>query len=370
MQYLPGDLAQLQVDDEAGRRRMAMAQSLQQAGFNPVQGGNPLLAMLSSVMSTVQGGRMMNEADAKASEIMAKRFEIENQRAQQEAEAERARRLEDRQWKREDTEFGAQTTAKYAQRNIDPLSPEGIAAALGLERGKIGMKPQGGPSTPEFQRKIDALVAAGMPVGEATKAVVLGAQGGGGANAPSGYRATPDGGLEPIPGGPADKPPEVNPRAGLANDALRFVAATTGTPIETLQGMTPAQVAEEFQKKSTTMSNPILGRLPGAGMSTEAIRKEMAAKQARINNPKGTVTDPDFRAAEASLPSIDRPDAVNAEIILNMLTQAGAGGQAPQPQAAPSQGAPPMPKSDAEYAALPSGTKYIDPDDGKTYRKP
>ena len=50
-----------------------------------------------------------------------------------------------------------------------------------------------------------------------------------------------------------------------------------------------------------------------------------------------------------------------------MVTGGGGGQAAPAQQA---QGGPPMPKTDAEFAALPSGTKYIDPDDGKTYRKP
>jgi len=40
------------------------------------------------------------------------------------------------------------------------------------------------------------------------------------------------------------------------------------------------------------------------------------------------------------------------------------------PPTAPTEGAPATPKTDDEYNALPSGALFIDPDDGKTYRKP
>ena len=340
------ELARLQTDEEAARRRQQQAQQLMQAGFNPVPNANPILSVLASVMSTIKGDSMLKDSDAKMSEVLAKKFELKNREDQAKAEAEQRRELQK-------IEITAQTGAKYREpRNIDPLSAEGMAATLGLEKAKAGMRPGPGPS--ESDRKIAQLRELG-----ATDAQILSMLlgGSGGSNAPSGYRATQDGRLEAIPGGPADKPPEANPRAALANDALRFVAATTGTPIETLRSMTPAEVAAEFQKNSSPMSNPILGRLPGAGMSTEAIRKEMAAKQARINNPKGTVTDPDFRAAEASLPSIDRPDAVNAEIIMNMLTQAEFGQASPQAQqGAPApQAQPPVPG--AQQA--PDGNWYV-----------
>ena len=53
MQYLTGgDIAQLQVDETA-RRRQQQAQQLIKAGLQSC-GGNPLLAMLASVMSTVK----------------------------------------------------------------------------------------------------------------------------------------------------------------------------------------------------------------------------------------------------------------------------------------------------------------------------
>jgi hypothetical protein len=38
--------------------------------------------------------------------------------------------------------------------------------------------------------------------------------------------------------------------------------------------------------------------------------------------------------------------------------------------ASPADEAPAQPQTEADYNALPSGSLFIDPDDGKTYRKP
>ena len=333
------ELARLQTDEEAARRRQQQAQQLMQAGYSPVQGGNPLLAMLASVMSTVKGNSMLKDSDAKLSETLAKRFEYENQQSQAKAEAEQRKRDEDYQRELDKIGYTKEVEAKYREPSkIDPLSAEGIAATLGLERAKAGMRPGPGPS--ESDRKIQQLRALGA-TDDQIRGMLLGNQGN---NVPSGYRATATGALEPIPGGPADKPKETDPRAAVAHDALRFVAATTGTSLDELKKMTPDQVATHFVKNSSPVAGPWLGNLPGAGMATNAILKEMAAKQARINNPKGQVTDADFKAAEAGLPAINRLDSANAEIILNMLMQAQGGQVAPQaqPQApqAPPQGQP------------------------------
>lgn len=339
MQYLSSDMAQIQVDEEAARRRQEQAQRLMQAGFNPVPNANPILSILASVMSTIKGDSMLKDSDAKLSETLAKRFEIQNQQDQAKAEAERKRRDEDYQRELDKIGYTKEVEAKYREPSkIDPLSAEGIAATLGLERAKAGMRP--GPGLSESDRKIQQLRALGA-TDDQIRGMLLGNQG---SNAPSGYRATATGALEPIPGGPADKPKETDPRAAVAHDALRFVAATTGTSLAELEKMTPDQVATHFEKNSSPIAGPWLGNLPGAGITTNAILKEMAAKQARVNNPKGQVTDADFKAAEAGLPAINRLDSANAEIIRNMLMQAQGGQVAPQaqPQApqAPAQGQP------------------------------
>lgn len=336
MQYLSSDMAQIQVDEEAARRRQEQAQRLMQAGFNPVPNANPILSILASVMSTIKGDSMLKDSDAKLSETLAKRFEIQNQQDQAKAEAEQRRRDED--YKREfaKIDYTNQSNAKFREpRNIDPLSAEGMAATLGLEKAKAGMRPGPGPS--ESDRKIAQLRALGA-TDDQIRNMLLGNQGGA---APSGYRATATGALEAIPGGPADKsgqPKEIDPKAELANDALRYVSAVTGKPIDSLRRASPEQIASLVESSSPMISGPILGSLPGTGITTEAILKKMAANMARINNPKGVVTDPDFRIAEQSLPAMNRPASVNAELIRNILQGAQSWQVAPQPQQP--QGAP------------------------------
>lgn len=136
------EMARLQTDEEAARRRQQQAQQLMQAGYNPVPNANPILSVLASVMSTIKGDSMLKDSDAKISEVLAKKFELQNREDQAKAEAEQRRRQED--WDRElqKIEITAQTGAKYREpKNIDPNSPEGIAARLlreGLQRLNLG----------------------------------------------------------------------------------------------------------------------------------------------------------------------------------------------------------------------------------------
>lgn len=170
------EMARLQTDEEAARRRQQQAQQLMQAGYNPVPNANPILSVLASVMSTIKGDSMLKDSDAKISEVLAKKFELQNREDQAKAEAEQRRRQED--WDRElqKIEITAQTGAKYREpRNIDPNSPEGIAARLQFERGKTGMQPQAAPAIPEYQKIIDAARAQGIQLSpEELKQVVTG----------------------------------------------------------------------------------------------------------------------------------------------------------------------------------------------------
>lgn len=293
------ELARLQTDEEAARRRQQQAQQLMQAGYNPVPNANPILSVLASVMSTIKGDSMLKDSDAKMSEVLAKKFELQNREDQAKAEAEQ-RRIEEG-WQRElqRIEISAQTEAKYREpRNIDPNSPEGIAARLQFEKGKAGLQPKTGPAAPEFQRKIDALVAAGMPVADATKAVVLGA--GGGGSVPSGYRATATGALEPIPGGPADKPKEVDPKAAAAAQAREILDSLekqiqSSGPID---GRLPTPGAQGFDRSVAQLVNPFqtLTRIPGQGSQSDAELKRLME----------------------SFPSVTNYESVNKESIANL----------------------------------------------------
>jgi hypothetical protein len=119
---------------------------------------------------------------------------------QAKAEAEQRKRDEDYQRELDKIGYTKEVEAKYREPSkIDPLSAEGIAATLGLERAKAGMQPKAERAPSELERKIAWLEANGVGK-DAIANMVMGGQ----SNAPSGYRATATGALEPIPGGPAD----------------------------------------------------------------------------------------------------------------------------------------------------------------------
>lgn len=328
MQYLSSDMAQIQVDEEAARRRQEQAQRLMQAGFNPVPNANPILSILASVMSTIKGDSMLKDSDAKLSETLAKRFEIQNQQDQAKAEAEQRRRDED--YKREfaKIDYTNQSNAKFREpRNIDPLSAEGMAATLGLERAKAGMRPGPGPS--ESDRKIEQLRKLGA-TDDQIRSMLLGNQGGA---APSGYRATATGALEAIPGGPADVPKPQDPKAAAAAQA-REILATLEQQIPAsgpIDGRLPTPGAQGFDRTVAQLVNPFqtLTRIPGQGSQSDAELKRLMD----------------------SFPAVTNFESVNKESIANLRSyldkiQAGQGAamqgapQAPQAQQGAPQGQP------------------------------
>lgn len=277
------ELARLQTDEEAARRRQQQAQQLMQAGYNPVPNANPILSILASVMSTVKGDSMLKDSDAKLSETLAKRFEIQNQQDQAKAEAERKRRDEDYQRELDKIGYTKEVEAKYREPSkIDPLSAEGIAATLGLERAKAGMRP--GPGLSESDRKIQQLRALGA-TDDQIRGMLLGNQGN---NVPSGYRATATGALEPIPGGPADKPKEVDPKAAAAQqarevlDSLEQQLSASG-PID---GRLPTASAQGFDRAVAQLVNPFqtLTRIPGQGSQSDAELKRLMESFPAVTN--------------------------------------------------------------------------------------
>lgn len=335
MQYLTGgDIAQLQVDEETARRRQQQAQQLIQAGYSPVQGGNPLLAMLASVMSTVKGNSMLKDSDAKLSETLAKRFEYENQQSQAKAEAEQRKRDEDYQRELDKIGYTKEVEAKYREPSkIDPLSAEGIAATLGLERAKAGMRPGPGPS--ESDRKIQQLRALGA-TDDQIRGMLLGNQGN---NVPSGYRATATGALEPIPGGPADPAAQAAKPRQLPADMAGRVA-----------------LAEEYLANSPEINAAIKsGALTGIfdsqtakagyGKSGEVYRKIQSGRDAL----QRTLTGAGMPASEAAeyadryLPTVgdtqeslaSKQSQLQAELGRFIQEARGPGGAPQAPQGAP-----------------------------------
>lgn len=316
MQYLNGDLAQLQVDDQANQRRQEQARMLMQAGMNPVQGGNQWLSLLTSVMSGMRGQSLMKDSDAKASEILAKKFEIENQDAKTKAEAERARRDEDYQRDLQKIDYGNKSqAANRAPRNIDPLSPEGIAASLGLEKAKAGMKPQGGGQT-ESDRKIAQLRQLGA-TDDQIRSMLLGGQS---RNidplSPEGIAAQTK--LK----GATTAAAGADPKAAAAQQAMEMLNQLEGGlgasgPVDRFLHPMDAQ---KFDRTKAQLVNPLqtLTRVPGQGAQSD---KELATLM-------------------ASFPDIGNFDDTNKQQIQNLRSYIekiqGEQGQAmPQGQPAP-----------------------------------
>ena len=275
------EMARLQTDEEAARRRQQQAQQLMQAGYNPVPNANPILSVLASVMSTIKGDSMLKDSDAKISDVLAKKFELQNREDQAKAEAEQRRRQED--WDRElqKIEITAQTEAKYREpRNIDPNSPEGIAARLQFERGKTGMKPQAAPAIPEYQKIIDAARAQGIQLSpEELKQVVTGLK----------------------PAAPVkEKPKEMDVKAAAAAQAREILDSLekqiqSSGPID---GRLPTPGAQGFDRSVAQLVNPFqtLTRIPGQGSQSDAELKRLME----------------------SFPSVTNYESVNKESIANL----------------------------------------------------
>lgn len=133
---------------------------------------------------------------------------------------------------------------------------------------------------------------------------------------------------------------------GLADDAYAYAAAATGRTQDELRQMTPEQVAALVGQGSRWSSGPVVGRIQGmnplANADLSAYANSASGKMARMNNPTGPVSNADFEIAAKSVWGPDKPDAVNAQLILNALKreqamQAGASAASPQ---APASAAP------------------------------
>ena len=303
MQYLSSDMAQIQVDEEAARRRQEQAQRLMQAGFNPVPNANPILSILASVMSTIKGDSMLKDSDAKLSETLAKRFEIQNQQDQAKAEAEQRRRDEDYKREFEKIDYTNQSNAKFREpRNIDPLSAEGMAATLGLERAKAGMRPGPGPS--ESDRKIAQLRALGA-TDDQIRSMLLGNQGGA---APSGYRATATGALEPIPGGPADPATKNAAGGGLGAEGAAKVSLYENA-------MRDAQAYQKAVTNPDGSFNDIAANMPAN------VRLRESALRAKLRAESGASISPEEARAENDRygPKLFSSDATNAAAAARLI---------------------------------------------------
>lgn len=110
---------------------------------------------------------------------------------------------------------------------------------------------------------------------------------------------------------------------GLADDAYAYASAATGKTQDELRRMTPQEVASLVAQGSRWSSGPVMGRIPGinpvANADLAAYANSASGKMARMNNPTGPVSNADFEIAAKSVWGPDKPDDVNAQLILNAL---------------------------------------------------
>lgn len=205
------------------------------------------------------------------------------------------------------------------------------------------------------------------------------------AGIPPGYEPDGQGGARPIKGGPAD--PEViarNKAAGAgATDKTRKEIALKGTQVAAAVRRV-ARIADAVKalKGNRLMDGgpadaKVLQYLPEGRELMSATAGLMPVLTALTRVPGvGAQSDLETRLGNLQMPSLEMPPEVNERtltelnLFLRDLGNAYANlntGKVPIPDAAAQVATP---QTEADYNALPSGAMFVDPDDGKTYRKP
>lgn len=224
----PDQVAQNQTDMLAWQQKQALAQQLMQSQYIPNTGGK---GVAGNVLERVMGMLANNQNNQKLSDILKQQFAIENQASQ----AKRQQEIEDEYRKMGIAIQQATGIARgegQVKNELNPIeavgggkfildhrtgelkiNPDFNASEIDLEKAKaaIAAANRQGPADPF--REIKTAIAQGVITPEEGQKrmhdVALGLKEGGG-NVPSGYRATPTGNLEAIPGGPADPATQMN----------------------------------------------------------------------------------------------------------------------------------------------------------------
>lgn len=333
MDYMnPMAMADLESEGMKLGRNQQLIGALMGGGYVPNSGK---AGLATSIIGSLIGAFQQKRNDESLRDWMSRSFEAENQKA----EAARAKEMadEERKFQREiekasrinrdkakaDKEFAK---AEFTGGGVfDPSSgtfspsQEWMNQQLGLKAGeaRISAANRQGPADPFA--KIKAAVQAGVITPEQAQQAMQRDLLGGATNAPSGYRATADGSLEPIPGGPADKPAEVDTKQAAAAQAMEILANLRGQIPESgpIEGRIPTPGSQKFDRTVAQLVNPFqtLTRIPGQGAQSD---KELATLM-------------------ASFPSVTNFESVNEEGIKNLESYLAKiqGGAAPSAGANP-----------------------------------
>lgn len=195
-------------------------------------------------------------------------------------------------------------------------------------------------------------------------------------NAPAGYKwkdpNDPDAGLVAIPGGPGEKiPAEVAARLGLAKSFLgqlddytdaegkkqkglrsRIKSGDLSGLIDGIMGASNIGEAGSIRRKISSGSEALLRNLTGAGMSIEEAKKYVARYEPEWNDSADTLLDK-VNQLERELRSV------------NDVVSKGRGGSVLDEPTTPAARSPGQINSKAQFDALPSGSVFIAPDGSK-----
>jgi len=193
-------------------------------------------------------------------------------------------------------------------------------------------------------------------------------------DAPAGFRFKQDGTLEPIPGGPkpagAAATEDERKAAGWLSQAANAYAnmekalqddssanepgfLETYIPIDEIANRTRSDERQRYVQASSSFGEAVLRAATGAGVN----RDEALQKVRELTPQRG-----DSQGVR------DQKRAAMTVYLDSLRTRAGRAAPAAAPATQPASVA--RPQTEADFAALPSGATYIDPDDGRTYRKP
>ena len=269
--------------------------------------GNAGLA--TSIIGSLIGAFQQKRQDENLRDWMSRSFEAENQKA--EAEARAAREKEEREFQR-DIEKAARKARDEAKAKREFATPEFTGGGvfdpstgtfspsqewmnqqLGLKAGEARISAANRAPAADPFADINAAVQRGILTPEQAQEAMRRKLMGGGQNAPSGYRFAGDGSaLEPIPGGPADKPAEGNPKAAAAEQALSVLAQLEGKidkgeawtgPMDKLL---PGAGQQSFQAAVDALTNPMqtLTRIPGQGAQSDLEFKQLMNQFPSLGN--------------------------------------------------------------------------------------
>ena len=259
--------------DGSAYRALAESLASQQMQAGPSSGLNVLQAILGPLAQVANMNRAA-EADSAYEQNRMKQYEefqarqAEQERAQQTAAA--AGQRAEREKVADANGLTGLVRAQFLMTGEIPAQafkgPERakryeVGGALVDENGKVLFQ---APDKPNAPSEIDRKVATLRQLGASDEQIRAALMGGGGAQqAPSGYRQTADGSLEPIPGGPADKkatPPalgaEVTNKLSLLDNAIanakKYQAATVRpdgsfADIASMSGATPQLIKSAVQ---------------------------------------------------------------------------------------------------------------------------